>query len=76
MRIAHLRAIQMALTDLRCCRESERNYNFGYCAGLIAGYWHAGWMTDAQYFALSQLYLNAFEHSQPGQPAQRSPREV
>ncbi len=64
MRIAHLRYIERSLTDLRYCRDSERNYNFGYCAGLIAAYWQAGWMTDAQYILLCALYANAFEHSQ------------
>jgi len=64
MRIAHLRTIQRSLTDLRYCRDSERSYNFGYCAGLISAYWQAGCITDAQYFLLCALYLNAFEHSQ------------
>lgn len=73
--------IEQELWLLRYVATSGRAFQLGFVSGLLSAYLHSDAISFDEHQRLTLLKINAWEqaqvtHSQPGQPAQRSPREV
>ena len=78
---AYRSKIEKELRLLRYGPDYDRAFQYGFASGLFSAYLHSDAISFPEFQRLTLLKINAWEHnqvmhSQPGQPAQRSPREV